>query len=52
MDKINPLFAATATAKGGRNGHTAASDGSVAGDLPCSQATRNNVNVAFEVVGH
>jgi Ohr subfamily peroxiredoxin len=29
MDKIKPLFTATATATGGRNGHTEASDGSV-----------------------
>jgi len=33
MDKINPLFTATATATGGRNGHTAASDGTVRADL-------------------
>ena len=33
MDKINPLFTATATATGGRNGHTQASDGSLSADL-------------------
>src|SRR3984893_13681358 len=33
MDKIKPLFTATATATGGRNGHTRASDGSVDADL-------------------
>src|SRR5437660_5914432 len=33
MDKIKPLFTATATATGGRNGHTQASDGSVKADL-------------------
>jgi lipoyl-dependent peroxiredoxin len=33
MDKIKPLFTATATATGGRNGHTEASDGSVSADL-------------------
>ena len=33
MDKIKPLFTATATAIGGRNGHTEASDGSVKADL-------------------
>ena len=33
MDKIKPLFTATATASGGRNGHTEASDHSVAVDL-------------------
>jgi len=33
MDKIKPLFTATATALGGRNGHTQASDGSVSADL-------------------
>jgi hypothetical protein len=27
MDKIKPIFTATATATGGRNGHTEASDG-------------------------
>ena len=33
MDKITPLFTATATATGGRNGHSEASDGSVAVNL-------------------
>ena len=33
MDKIKPLFTATATATGGRNGRTEASDGSVKADL-------------------
>jgi osmotically inducible protein OsmC len=33
MDKIKPLFTATATATGGRNGHTEASDHSVIADL-------------------
>ena len=33
MDTIKPLFTATATAAGGRNGHTEASDGSVKADL-------------------
>jgi osmotically inducible protein OsmC len=33
MDKIKPLFTATATASGGRNGHTESSDHSVAADL-------------------
>jgi Ohr subfamily peroxiredoxin len=33
MDKIKPVFTATATATGGRNGHTQASDGSVKADL-------------------
>jgi osmotically inducible protein OsmC len=33
MDKIKPLFTATATALGGRNGHSEASDGSVSADL-------------------
>lgn len=31
--EIKPLFTATATASGGRNGHTQASDGSVSVDL-------------------
>jgi osmotically inducible protein OsmC len=33
MDKIKPLFTATATATGGRNGRTQASDGSVSAEL-------------------
>src|SRR5262245_2867205 len=33
MDTIKPLFTATATTKGGRNGHTQASDGSVSVNL-------------------
>ena len=33
MSSIKPLFTATATATGGRNGRTAAADGSVAADL-------------------
>lgn len=33
MDKIKPLFTATATSTGGRNGHSEASDGSVKVDL-------------------
>ncbi len=33
MDKIKPLFTATATATGGRNGHTESSDGIVTADL-------------------
>ena len=33
MDKIKPVFTATATATGGRNGHTESSDGMVKADL-------------------
>ena len=33
MDNIKPLLTATATAIGGRNGHTEASDGTVKADL-------------------
>src|SRR5277367_6578082 len=33
MDTIKPLYTATATATGGRNGHTASSDGMVSVDL-------------------
>src|ERR1051325_2391773 len=33
MDKIKPLFTATATATGGRNGHTQSDDGMVSADL-------------------
>jgi Ohr subfamily peroxiredoxin len=38
MDRIKPLFTATATAIGGRNGHTEASDGSVKVDLSVPKA--------------
>ena len=33
MDRIKPLFTATATATGGRNGHTESSDGMVKAEL-------------------
>lgn len=33
MDTIKPLFTASATATGGRNGHTQAADGTVSADL-------------------
>lgn len=36
--EIKPLFTATATATGGRNGHTAADDGSVSIDLSVPKA--------------
>ena len=38
MDKIKPLFTATATAIGGRNGHSEASDGTVSVDLSVPKA--------------
>jgi len=38
MDTIKPLFTATATARGGRNGHTEASDGTVSADLSVPKA--------------
>lgn len=38
MDKIKALFTATATAVGGRNGHSEASDGSVRVDLSLPKA--------------
>jgi Ohr subfamily peroxiredoxin len=38
MDNIKPLFTATATATGGRNGHTEASDGSIKADLSVPKA--------------
>jgi organic hydroperoxide reductase OsmC/OhrA len=38
MDTIKSLFTATATAIGGRNGHTEASDGSVRADLSVPKA--------------
>ena len=38
MDQIKPLFTATATATGGRNGRTQANDGSVSADLSVPKA--------------
>jgi Ohr subfamily peroxiredoxin len=38
MDRINPLFTATATASGGRNGHTESSDGVVKAELSVPKA--------------
>ncbi|HWE74308.1 MAG TPA: organic hydroperoxide resistance protein [Stellaceae bacterium] len=38
MDKINPLYTATATATGGRNGHTQSDDGMVSVDLSVPKA--------------
>ena len=38
MDKINPLFTATATASGGRNGRTASDDGIVKAELSVPKA--------------
>jgi osmotically inducible protein OsmC len=38
MDHIKPLFTATATAVGGRNGHTESSDGVVRADLSAPKA--------------
>jgi len=38
MDRIKPLFTATATATGGRNGHTESSDGVVKADLSVPKA--------------
>ena len=38
MDKINPLFTATATASGGRNGRTETDDGLVKADLSVPKA--------------
>jgi Ohr subfamily peroxiredoxin len=38
MDQIKALFTATATASGGRNGHTEASDGTVKADLSVPKA--------------
>jgi Ohr subfamily peroxiredoxin len=38
MDKINPVFTATATASGGRNGHTESDDGIVKADLSVPKA--------------
>ncbi|HSS29083.1 MAG TPA: organic hydroperoxide resistance protein [Usitatibacter sp.] len=38
MDTIKPLFTATASCSGGRNGHTQAEDGSVSADLSVPKA--------------
>ena len=38
MDTIKPLFTATATATGGRNGHTESEDGMVKADLSVPRA--------------
>jgi Ohr subfamily peroxiredoxin len=38
MDTIKPLFTATATASGGRNGHTESDDGMVKADLSVPKA--------------
>jgi osmotically inducible protein OsmC len=38
MNKINPLFTATAAASGGRNGHTESDDGLVKADLSVPKA--------------
>lgn len=38
MDTIKPLFTATATATGGRNGHTESEDGMVKADLSMPKA--------------
>jgi osmotically inducible protein OsmC len=38
MGRINPLFTATATAIGGRNGHTESNDGLVKADLSVPKA--------------
>lgn len=38
MDSIKPVFTATATAQGGRNGRTQAEDGSVGADLSVPKA--------------
>jgi lipoyl-dependent peroxiredoxin len=38
MDKLQPLFTATATATGGRNGHTESDDGIIKADLSVPRA--------------
>ncbi|MCB1926510.1 MAG: organic hydroperoxide resistance protein [Rhodocyclaceae bacterium] len=38
MDKIDPVFTTSATAKGGRNGHTQSADGLVSVDLSVPKA--------------
>lgn len=55
MDHIRPLFTATATATGGRNGHTESQAKPLCAVkkkiFHYSHATRSNVQVDIEVVG-
>jgi hypothetical protein len=44
MDKINPLFTATATTIGGRNGHTESNDGLVKADLSVPKAMGGQIS--------
>jgi organic hydroperoxide reductase OsmC/OhrA len=44
MDKINPLFTATATAIGGRNGHTETIDRLVKADLSVPKAMGGQIS--------
>src|SRR3984893_16006440 len=48
MDKIKPLFTATATATSGRNGHTQSSDGMVSVDVsvPMEMGAAGRANTA------
>jgi lipoyl-dependent peroxiredoxin len=52
MDIIKPIFTATATATGGRNGHTEASDGSVKVDLSVPKALGGPGNPATTTPEH
>src|ERR1700693_279643 len=52
MDIIKPIFTATATATGGRNGHTEASDGSVNVDLSVPKALGGPGNPATTTPEH
>jgi organic hydroperoxide reductase OsmC/OhrA len=47
--EIKPLFTATATATGGRNGHTAADDGSVSVDLSVPKAMGGPEGLAHQL---
>jgi lipoyl-dependent peroxiredoxin len=46
VDKIKPLFTATATAVGGRNSHTETSDGVVKADLSMPRELGGRIAIA------
>jgi organic hydroperoxide reductase OsmC/OhrA len=52
MDKINPLFTATATAIGGRNGHTETADGAVKADLSLPKVLGGQGKTGFATPEH
>jgi lipoyl-dependent peroxiredoxin len=52
LDKINPLFTATATAIGGRNGHTETADGAVKADLSLPKVLGGQGKTGFATPEH